>query len=193
METHYFGTLATCQAFPRAWPEWRRCAGQHVLHHLLRQLSWHRLVVRHHGGPVVDDQRHPGRAATNPGDHLRTLLECCAPCLVLVGEWVAYARHLVGVDDLPAGWLPVPIRPTPSGRSPSTPCASRAKSASRCCGPEARQRRPLQWRLRPRLVAPGARRAACRACYCEWQCWRQALTCPNHPRRQLGPLSSFLV
>ena len=31
------------------------------------------------------------------------LFRQCAPCLVLIDEWVAYARNLVGKDDLPAG------------------------------------------------------------------------------------------
>lgn len=43
------------------------------------------------------------RLATSPGDHLRAVLERYAPCLVLVDEWVAYARQLVGADGLPGG------------------------------------------------------------------------------------------
>jgi predicted AAA+ superfamily ATPase len=40
----------------------------------------------------------------SPGsDQLRELFELCAPCLVLIDEWVAYARNLFGVDGLPAG------------------------------------------------------------------------------------------
>ncbi len=41
--------------------------------------------------------------ATNPGDDLRKLFNCYAPCLVLVDEWVAYARQLHDTSDLPAG------------------------------------------------------------------------------------------
>jgi predicted AAA+ superfamily ATPase len=40
---------------------------------------------------------------TNPGDALRVLLARHAPCLILIDEWVAYARGLYGVDGLPAG------------------------------------------------------------------------------------------
>lgn len=40
---------------------------------------------------------------TNPGAKLRTLLASYTPCLILIDEWVAYARQLVGRDDLPAG------------------------------------------------------------------------------------------
>jgi len=39
----------------------------------------------------------------NPGDALITLLETYAPCLVLIDEWVAYARQLYGRDDLAGG------------------------------------------------------------------------------------------
>ncbi len=42
-------------------------------------------------------------AATNPGERLLTLLQRFAPCLILIDEWVAYARLLYGRDDLPAG------------------------------------------------------------------------------------------
>jgi hypothetical protein len=40
---------------------------------------------------------------TNPGDALRILLARHAPCLILIDEWVAYARGLYGVEGLPAG------------------------------------------------------------------------------------------
>ena len=42
-------------------------------------------------------------AGTNPGEQLIALLERHAPCLILIDEWVAYARQLYGRDDLPAG------------------------------------------------------------------------------------------
>ena len=45
-----------------------------------------------------DDER-----ATSPGDVLRELFVECGPCLVLVDEWVAYARQLHDQSDLPAG------------------------------------------------------------------------------------------
>ena len=44
------------------------------------------------------------RRGTSPGsDDLAKLLERYSPCLVLVDEWIAYARQLVGKQDLPAG------------------------------------------------------------------------------------------
>ncbi len=41
--------------------------------------------------------------ATSPGDVLRELFKEYGPCLVLIDEWVAYARQLHDQSDLPAG------------------------------------------------------------------------------------------
>jgi predicted AAA+ superfamily ATPase len=43
------------------------------------------------------------RTSTSPGDELRKLLAAYGPCLVLIDEWVAYARQLYAADDLPGG------------------------------------------------------------------------------------------
>ena len=48
---------------------------------------------------IAADDAH----ATNPGDALRTLFEDHGPCLILIDEWVAYARQLHDSSDLPAG------------------------------------------------------------------------------------------
>lgn len=45
-----------------------------------------------------DDER-----ATNPGNRLKELFNKYGPCLILIDEWVAYARQLHGSADLPAG------------------------------------------------------------------------------------------
>jgi predicted AAA+ superfamily ATPase len=45
-----------------------------------------------------DDER-----ATSPGDTLRVLFNKYAPCLILIDEWVAYARQLHESSDLPGG------------------------------------------------------------------------------------------
>src|SRR2546426_3344289 len=47
---------------------------------------------------AADDER-----ATSPGDVLRELFNAYGPCLVLIDEWVAYARQLHDQSDLPAG------------------------------------------------------------------------------------------
>jgi len=46
----------------------------------------------------ADDEK-----GTSPGDVLRELFKEYGPCLVLVDEWVAYARQLHDQSDLPAG------------------------------------------------------------------------------------------
>jgi len=46
----------------------------------------------------ADDER-----ATSPGDTLRELMNTYGPCLILIDEWVAYARQLHDDSDLPAG------------------------------------------------------------------------------------------
>jgi len=43
------------------------------------------------------------KTSTNPGDSLRLLLNRFAPCLILIDEWVAYARQLHDDIVLPAG------------------------------------------------------------------------------------------
>lgn len=45
-----------------------------------------------------DDER-----ATNPGNTLKELFNKFGPCLILIDEWVAYARQLHATADLPAG------------------------------------------------------------------------------------------
>ena len=47
---------------------------------------------------AADDEK-----ATNPGDALRELFNAYGPCLILIDEWVAYARQLHDQSDLPAG------------------------------------------------------------------------------------------
>lgn len=41
--------------------------------------------------------------ASNPGDKLRELFKNFSPCLILIDEWVAYARQLHEGSNLPAG------------------------------------------------------------------------------------------
>jgi predicted AAA+ superfamily ATPase len=43
------------------------------------------------------------RTRTSPGADLAKLINKYAPCLILIDEWVAYARMLYGDDSLPAG------------------------------------------------------------------------------------------
>jgi len=48
---------------------------------------------------VKEDDEH----ATNPGNSLTELFNKYGPCLILIDEWVAYARQLHIAADLPAG------------------------------------------------------------------------------------------
>jgi predicted AAA+ superfamily ATPase len=43
------------------------------------------------------------KKGTNPGDTLKKLFNQYAPCLILIDEWVAYARQLHSGAELPAG------------------------------------------------------------------------------------------
>jgi len=47
--------------------------------------------------------READETATNPGDALRKLFNRYGPCLILIDEWVAYARQLHDDPDLPGG------------------------------------------------------------------------------------------
>ena len=48
---------------------------------------------------VAEDDEH----ATSPGDVLRTLMNTYGPCVILIDEWVAYARQLHDDFDLAGG------------------------------------------------------------------------------------------
>ena len=64
---------------------------------------WGELAWQLGGREAYDIVAEADQSGTNPGEALRTLLETHGPALVLIDEWVAYARQLVGKDDLPAG------------------------------------------------------------------------------------------
>lgn len=56
------------------------------------------------GGPQAFERvRADDERATSPGDALRELFLAYGPCLILIDEWVAYARQLHDQGDLPAG------------------------------------------------------------------------------------------
>lgn len=52
---------------------------------------------------AFDRVRADDEKATSPGDRLRLLFNDYGPCLILIDEWVAYARQLHDQSDLPAG------------------------------------------------------------------------------------------
>jgi len=64
---------------------------------------WGELAWQLGGRAAYDTIRLDDERATSPGDRLRELFNAHAPCLILVDEWVAYARQLHDQSDLPAG------------------------------------------------------------------------------------------
>ena len=69
-----------------------------VVRTLWGELAW-QLGGRDAYATLAADDEH----ATSPGDTLRQLLVEHGPCLILIDEWVAYARQLHDQSDLPAG------------------------------------------------------------------------------------------
>ena len=64
---------------------------------------WGELAWQLGGKPAFEKVRQDDERATSPGDTLRTLMNEHGPCLILIDEWVAYARQLHDDADLPAG------------------------------------------------------------------------------------------
>ena len=77
-----------------------------VVHTLWGELAWQ---LGHAAGGEVEARRAFERIradderATNPGDALRELMNAYSPSLILIDEWVAYARQLHAQGDLPGG------------------------------------------------------------------------------------------
>src|SRR5262249_31131353 len=62
------------------------------------ELAWQLGGKKAYAKLKADDQE-----GTSPGDRLRELFNEYSPCLILIDEWVAYARQLHDQSDLPAG------------------------------------------------------------------------------------------
>ena len=69
-----------------------------VVRTLWGELAWQLGGKEAYALVAADDEN-----ATNPGDTLRTLFNKYGPCLILIDEWVAYARQLHEKSDLPGG------------------------------------------------------------------------------------------
>src|SRR6516164_7718604 len=69
-----------------------------VVNTLWGELAWQLGGKNAFAKLAADDER-----ATSPGDVLRQLFNEYGPCLILIDEWVAYARQLHDQSDLPAG------------------------------------------------------------------------------------------
>lgn len=64
---------------------------------------WGELAWQLGGMEAYEIVAESDRASTNPGAALRELFELYSPAVILIDEWVAYARQLVNATDLPAG------------------------------------------------------------------------------------------
>ncbi|MEO0969287.1 MAG: Swt1 family HEPN domain-containing protein [Cyanobacteria bacterium J06639_18] len=64
---------------------------------------WGELAWQLGGREAYEMLRETDETSTNPGDTLRLLFNRYAPCLILIDEWVAYARQLHDQNDLPGG------------------------------------------------------------------------------------------
>jgi predicted AAA+ superfamily ATPase len=64
---------------------------------------WGELAYQLGGKEAYQRLANDDELATSPGDLLRELFVEYGPCLILIDEWVAYARQLHDQSDLPAG------------------------------------------------------------------------------------------
>lgn len=64
---------------------------------------WGELAWQLGGKQAYERIRADDEKATSPGDRLRELFNEYGPCLILIDEWVAYARQLHDQSDLPGG------------------------------------------------------------------------------------------
>ena len=69
-----------------------------VVRTLCGELAWQLGGKQAYERIRADDEK-----ATSPGDALRALFNEYGPCLILIDEWVAYARQLHDQSDLPGG------------------------------------------------------------------------------------------
>src|SRR5712691_10549896 len=69
-----------------------------VVRTLWGELAWQLGGKKAYARIKADDEK-----ATSPGDALRELFNEYSPCLILIDEWVAYARQLHDQSALPAG------------------------------------------------------------------------------------------
>jgi predicted AAA+ superfamily ATPase len=69
-----------------------------VVRTLWGEMAWQLGGKKAYARVRADDEK-----ATSPGDALRELFNEYGPCLILIDEWVAYARQLHDQSDLPGG------------------------------------------------------------------------------------------
>lgn len=64
---------------------------------------WGELAWQLGGKKAFEFVAEADASRTNPGEGLRKLITAYSPCLILIDEWVAYARQLWEREDLPGG------------------------------------------------------------------------------------------
>ena len=64
---------------------------------------WGELAWQLGGQDAYDIIADADRASTNPGASLRELFDLYSPAVILIDEWVAYARQLINASNQPAG------------------------------------------------------------------------------------------
>ncbi|MBX3751087.1 MAG: DUF499 domain-containing protein [Opitutaceae bacterium] len=64
---------------------------------------WGELAWQLGGKKAYEKIRQADETATNPGDAIGTVIREASPCLILIDEWVAYARQLMDDRKLPGG------------------------------------------------------------------------------------------
>jgi predicted AAA+ superfamily ATPase len=64
---------------------------------------WGELAWQLGGKAAYEKVRKADETATNPGDALGTVIRDASPCLILIDEWVAYARQLMDDRTLSGG------------------------------------------------------------------------------------------
>ena len=64
---------------------------------------WGELAWQLGGAEGYELVRHADETSTNPGDALKVLFNRFSPCLILIDEWVAYARQLHEQNDIAGG------------------------------------------------------------------------------------------
>jgi predicted AAA+ superfamily ATPase len=125
-----------------------------VVRTLWGELAWQLGGKKAFARVQADDEN-----ATSPGDVLRELFNDYGPCLILVDEWVAYARQLHDQSDLPAGGFETQFTfaqlLTESAKLAKNCLLVISLPASDTSGasPNLRTRRPTTWRSAARAAA----------------------------------------
>jgi predicted AAA+ superfamily ATPase len=66
---------------------------------------WGEIAWQLGGKAAFDSVAEADRTGTNPGKAMQDVFTLCGPCLVLIDEWVAYARQLFETRELLPGGL----------------------------------------------------------------------------------------